>query len=46
MLANPAIAAKASGLSGTMRAEQPEDGSRLPATLVRIPAEQREKTGE
>lgn len=43
------IAGKASGLQDTAGPEESEDptsDSRLPATLVRIPAEQREKMGE
>ncbi|KAJ5587942.1 DASH complex subunit DAD2 [Penicillium hispanicum] len=48
-LANPATAEKASGLQDTTGAEELEispNESHLPATLVRIPADRREKTGE
>lgn len=43
------ITEQASGLQDTEGSEEPENpasDSQLPATLVRIPAEQREKTGE
>jgi hypothetical protein len=40
------IAEKASELPNSTEPETEESLSRLPATLVRIPAEQRDKTGE
>lgn len=43
------IAEQASGLQDTEGREEPENlarDSQLPATLVRIPAEQRQKIGE